>query len=218
MSAVTIVKATLFEIRGRHRPRRHGGLQILIGDQCDVLRAESLRTLHYPVSVIKRNKVLRKAKVMSPIEAIFSWLETQDLDLQLDIASFGSFLIFEDGDDPSLSVPEQLEALRQWLNEPELESQAAANRALTFRITVDYFVESRTTGCGWKTIEAKLHKTLDEAKCVGNFSAARKAQRMLQLLPTRQERWHEVARSWNELASTRLTLEALTDWTISVPT
>lgn len=40
---------------------------------------------------------------MSPIEAIVSWLEAQDLDLQLDIASFGSFLIFEDGDDPSLA-------------------------------------------------------------------------------------------------------------------
>ncbi|WP_445222855.1 hypothetical protein ACKWRH_45825 (plasmid) [Bradyrhizobium sp. Pa8] len=148
---------------------------------------------------------------MSPIEAIVSWLEAQDLDLQLDIASFGSFLIFEDGDDPSLSMPEHLEALRQWLNQPELELQAAVNRALTFRITIDYFVEGRTTGCGWKKLEAKLHKTLEEAKRVGNFSAARKAQRMLQLLPTRPERWHEVARSWNELASSHLTLKALTD-------
>ncbi|MCP3475532.1 hypothetical protein NLM33_35170 [Bradyrhizobium sp. CCGUVB1N3] len=149
---------------------------------------------------------------MSPIEAIVSWLEAQDLDLQLDIASFGSFLIFEDGDDPSLSMRERLEALRKWLNEPELDSEAAATRALTFRISIDYFIEGRSTGHGWKQIEAKLRKTLEEAKRVGKFSAARKAQRMLELLPARQERWHEVARSWNELASTRLNLEALTDW------
>ncbi|MCP3468323.1 hypothetical protein [Bradyrhizobium sp. CCGUVB23] len=149
--------------------------------------------------------------MMSPIEAIASWLESQDLDLQLDVASFASFVIFEDGDVSSLSMPDQLEALRQWLNEPELESHAAASRALTFRISMDYFVEGRTTGCGWKQTEAKLRKTLDEAKRVGKFPAARKAQRMLELLPTRQARWREVARSWNELASTRLTLKALTD-------
>ncbi|KRR11019.1 hypothetical protein CQ12_40105 [Bradyrhizobium jicamae] len=154
---------------------------------------------------------------MSPIEVIVSWLEAQDLDLQLDVASFASFLIFEDGDVSSLSMPEQLEALRQWLNEPELESHAAATRALTFRISMDYFVESRITGFGWKQTEAELRKTLEEAKRVGKFSAARKAQRMLELLPTRQERWHEVARSWNELASTRLTLKALTDWSDKPP-
>ncbi|MCP3460578.1 hypothetical protein [Bradyrhizobium sp. CCGUVB23] len=154
---------------------------------------------------------------MSPIEAIVSWLEAQDLDLQIDVASFASFLIFEAGDVPSLSIPEQLEAVRQWLNEPELESHAAASRALTFRISMDYFVEGRTTGCGWKQTEAKLRKTLDDAKRVGKFPAARKAQRMLELLPTRQARWHEVARSWNELASTRLTLKALTDWSDKRP-
>lgn len=48
MSAATIAKATLFEIRGRRGRRRPGGLQILVGDQCDVLRAESLRTLALP--------------------------------------------------------------------------------------------------------------------------------------------------------------------------
>ncbi|MCP3463573.1 hypothetical protein NLN62_25390 [Bradyrhizobium sp. CCGUVB23] len=155
--------------------------------------------------------------MMSPIEAIASWLEAQDLDLQLDVASFASFVIFEDGDVSSLGMPDQLEALRQWLNGPVLESHAAASRALTFRITMDFFVEGRTTGCGWKQTEAKLRKSLDEAKRVGRFPTARKAQRLLECLPTRQERWHEVARSWSELASTRLTLEALTDWSDKPP-
>ncbi|WFU54746.1 hypothetical protein QA639_35015 [Bradyrhizobium pachyrhizi] len=146
---------------------------------------------------------------MSPLEAIARWLEAQDLDTQLEIAAFATFSIFGDGDILRLGASEQLEALQRWLTESGLDSRAAAGRALTFRVFFEYFAEGRIAGAGWKRTEELLSKSLEAAKSDGKFAAARKAQRKLQLLPVRKENWYLVAKSWNGLAATHLTREAL---------
>ncbi len=149
---------------------------------------------------------------MSPLEAITRWLQSQDLDTQLEVAAFARFSIFGDSNVLTLGGPEQLEALQGWLTEPELESRVAVGRALTFRVFFEYFAEGRIAGAGWKRTEELVRRTLEQAKRDGKFAAARRAQRKLQLLPAQKENWHRVATSWNGLAATYLTREALTNW------
>ncbi len=68
------------------------------------------------------------------------------------------------------------------------------------------------TDAGWKRTEELARKILIEAKRDGKFAAAPKAQRMLEVLPARKESWRSVVKSWNELAATYLTHEAVSDW------
>lgn len=149
---------------------------------------------------------------MSPLEAITSWLESLDLDMQFEVAGFAAFLMFERDDVLTLGGSERLEALYRWLNEPGLPSYVAADRALSFRICFGCFVDDRMTDAGWKRTEELVCKILEEAKRAGKFAASRKAQRMLALLPARKEGWERVVRSWNELAATCLTNEAVRSW------
>jgi len=149
---------------------------------------------------------------MSPLKAITSWLEMLDLDMQLEVAGFAAFLMFEQDDVLTLGGSEHLESLHRWLNEPGLSSYVAADRALSFRMCFGCFVADRMTDAGWKRTEDMVHKILKQAKLDGKFAASRKAQRMLELLPARRERWRRVVQSWNELAATYLTHEALTSW------
>ena len=149
---------------------------------------------------------------MSPLEAITRWLDSQDLGMQLEIAGFATFLVFGDDDTFTLGDSEQLESLYRWLNEPSLASGIAAERALTFRVYFASLAEDRSTGAGWKRTEVLVRRILKDATRDGRFAAARKAQRMLELLPARKESWNQVVRSWNELASTYLTHEALSSW------
>ncbi|MGY4403779.1 hypothetical protein [Bradyrhizobium sp. USDA 3315] len=146
---------------------------------------------------------------MSPLEAIARWLDGQDLDTQLEVAAFATFLLFGERAVLTLGTPDQLETLQRWLTEPKLESRAAAGRALTFRVVFEYFAEGRIANDGWKQTEELLIKTLKQAERDGRFAAARKAQRKLQLLPARKENWFRVAKSWNGLAATYLTRQAL---------
>ncbi|WP_128089705.1 MULTISPECIES: hypothetical protein [Bradyrhizobium] len=146
---------------------------------------------------------------MSPLEAICRWLGSQDLDTQLDFAAYAAPSIFEGSDILTLGGPEHLDALLRWLTEPELDPRAAAGRALTFRIVFEYFAQSRIRGDGWKRTEELERKILEQAKCDGRLAAARKTQRKLQLLPARKENWYRVVKSWNRLAATYLTREAL---------
>ncbi|UGY20239.1 hypothetical protein HAP48_0024100 [Bradyrhizobium septentrionale] len=146
---------------------------------------------------------------MSPLEAISRWLESQDLDTQLEVAAYVTFSIFRKSDVLTLGGPEELDTLQRWLTEPELDPRAAAGRALTFRLAFEYFAEGRIRGDGWKRTEELERKSLELAKRDGKLAAARKAQRKLQLLPTRKEHWYRVAKSWNGLAATYLTREAL---------
>ncbi|MEY9880460.1 hypothetical protein [Bradyrhizobium sp. USDA 329] len=149
---------------------------------------------------------------MSPLKAITSWLETLDLDMQLEVAGFAAFLMFERDDVLTIGRSEHLESLHQWLNEPGLSTYVAADRALSFRICFGSFVADRMTDAGWKRTEDLVHEILKQAKRDGKFAAARKAQRMLALLPARKESWKHVVKSWNELAATYLTHEAVTSW------
>ncbi|MEY9643229.1 hypothetical protein ABIF66_011522, partial [Bradyrhizobium japonicum] len=137
------------------------------------------------------------------------WLESQDLDTQLEVAAYATFLIFRKSDVLTLGGSEELDTLQRWLTEPELDPRAAAGRALTFRLAFEYFAEGRISGVGWKRTEELEHKNLERAKRNGKLAAARKAQRKLQLLPSRKEHWYLVAKSWNGLAATYLTREAL---------
>ncbi|GLR91138.1 hypothetical protein GCM10007857_78540 [Bradyrhizobium iriomotense] len=148
---------------------------------------------------------------MSPLVAITRWLESQDLDMQLEIAGFATFLMFGDDDVLSLGESGRLEFLHRWLNEPDLVSPGG--RALTFQMHFDWFVEDRMSDDGWKRTEDLMRKNLNEAKRDRKFAAARKAQRMLDLLPARKECWNHVLKSWNALTATYLTHEALTSWT-----
>lgn len=149
---------------------------------------------------------------MSPLKAIANWLESLELDMQLEVAGFAAFYIFERADALTLGGSDQLEALHRWLNEPGLLSYIAADRALFFRICFGSFVDDRMTEAGWKRTEELVCKILKEAKRNGKFAASRKAQRMLALLPARKESWERVVRSWNELAVTCLTNEAVRSW------
>ncbi|MCW2223861.1 hypothetical protein M2232_007393 [Bradyrhizobium japonicum] len=174
-------------------------LQILVVDPRGVLRAESRSTP-------------QESKAMSPLEAITRWLDSQDLGMQLEIAGFATFLVFGDDDTFTLGDSEQLESLYRWLNEPSLASGIAAERALTFRVYFASLAEDRSTGAGWKRTEVLVRRILKDATRDGRFAAARKAQRMLELLPARKESWNQVVRSWNEFAATYLTHEALSSW------
>ncbi|MCP3405627.1 hypothetical protein [Bradyrhizobium sp. CCGB01] len=149
---------------------------------------------------------------MSPLEAVTRWLESQDLDMQLEIAGFATFLTYGNEGVLALGGSEQLESLHRWLNESNLASCIAADRALSFRTFFDCFVAERMTDVGWKRTEELMRKRLKEAKRDGKSAAARKAQRMLELLPARKESWRRVVKSWNELAGTNLTREAVSSW------
>ncbi|MCP3471459.1 hypothetical protein NLM33_14080 [Bradyrhizobium sp. CCGUVB1N3] len=157
---------------------------------------------------------------MSPIEAIASWLEAQGADLQIEIAGLATFFIFADnnvltfGDSDVLTLgrPELLHSLQRWLNEPDLASCTAAERALTFRVSFEHFAESRFTDAGWKRTEELVRKTLEEAKRDQKFAAAHKAQNMLKSLSDRKKYWYEAGKSWKELAATYLTVDALAKW------
>lgn len=158
-----------------------------------------------------------ESKAMSPLEAVTRWLDSQDLDMQLEIAGFATFLTFEHDGMPALGRSEQLESLHRWLNELDLAACIAADRALSFRIYFDCFFGERMTDVGWKRTEELVRKRLKEAKRDGKFAAARKVQRMLELLSARKESWRRVVTSWNKLAATHLTDEAITSWSAAMP-
>lgn len=128
--------------------------------------------------------------------------------MHLEVAGFAAFCIFERADALTLRGSDQLEALHRWLNEPGLLSYIAADRALSFRTCFGSFVDDRMTN----PTEELVCNILKEAKRNGKFAASRKAQRMLALLPARKESWERVVRSWNELAVTCLTNEAVRSW------
>lgn len=155
---------------------------------------------------------------MSPLEAIVSWLTKQDSEIQHEVAGCTAYLLFEDDDVLALGGPEQLQTLKEWLNEPNLPSYRAVGRAVRFRACFEYFAESRFTESGWKLSEDLFRETIAEATRDPNSEAARfalNAQRMLNNLPARKEKWRQVGHSWRELVQTHLTNETLSDWSAS---
>lgn len=159
-----------------------------------------------------------KRESMSPLEAIVSWLEKQDSEMQEEIASLTAFLLFESDDVLLLGGPEQLETLRQWLSEPKLSPYRAVGRAVRFRACFEYFGDSRFVESGWKQSENMFRGAIAEAARDPNSEAARfavNAQQMLNNLPARKETWRQVGLSWGELVQTHLTNETLSDWSAS---
>ncbi|MDI4236790.1 hypothetical protein OZ411_28665 [Bradyrhizobium sp. Arg237L] len=152
---------------------------------------------------------------MSPLEAIVGWLEKQDSEIQSEVAGCAAYLLFETDGVLALGGPEQLQAVKQWLSEPHLPSYRAVGRAVRFRACFEYFAEGRFTDSGWKLSEELFRETIAEATRDPNSEAARfalNAQRMLNNLPARKEKWRQVGHSWRELVEAHLTNEALSDW------
>ncbi|MET4331310.1 hypothetical protein ABIB80_007169 [Bradyrhizobium sp. i1.15.2] len=71
----------------------------------------------------------KSGEPMSPLEAIVSWLEKQDSEMQEEIAGLTAFLLFESDDVLLTGGPEQLKTLKQWLSEPNLSPYRAVGRA-----------------------------------------------------------------------------------------
>jgi len=155
---------------------------------------------------------------MSPLDEIVGWLEKQDSEIQSEIAGCAAYLLFENDDVLALGGLEQLHAVRHWLSEPDLPPYRAVGRAVRFRACFEYFAESRFTDAGWKRSEELFRETIAEATRDPNSDAARfalSAQRMLNDLPARKEKWRQVGHSWRELVQAHLTDEMLSDWSAS---
>ncbi|MCS3895606.1 hypothetical protein M2171_004739 [Bradyrhizobium japonicum USDA 38] len=154
---------------------------------------------------------------MSPLEAIIGWVDKQDTEIQGEIAGCAGYFLFENDDVLALGGPEQVDALMQWLSEPDVPSYRAVGRAVRFRACFEYFAGSRFTESGWKHVEDSFRKIIAEATNDPNSKAARFAhntQRMLNDLPVRKEKWRHVGNSWRELVQGHLSDDALHDWSL----
>ncbi|UVO30383.1 hypothetical protein [Bradyrhizobium arachidis] len=152
---------------------------------------------------------------MTPLQIINDWFETQDAEVQAEIAGMAAFLIFDGADVLDRSNRERVEFVRQWLSESGLQTNTIVGRALTFRACFEYFKDSRFTESGWKRSEKLFCEDFGDAARDPNSDAApaSNAQKVLDDLAARKSKWIEVGKSWRELADACLTSSALRDWT-----
>ncbi|WP_156918404.1 hypothetical protein [Bradyrhizobium sp. Cp5.3] len=157
-------------------------------------------------------------QLMTPLQMISDWLETQDAEVKSEVASMAALLVFDISEFVDYAGQEQTASLRHWLTEVGLPAYTVLSRALKFRSCFEHFAERRFTEAGWMQSETALRKALEEAKRDANSDAAgfaSTAQRMLDEFPIRKRSWIEAGKSWRQLADAHLTSRALREWTTS---
>lgn len=131
---------------------------------------------------------------MRAVELIRDWLQTQEKEIQDDIAAtISAFLdknLMEDvfhQDNPS-------DCLIKWLLNKEDNKFRALGKAISFVNIFDYAFTDRFTSDGWIIPQKVFEKVIEERP---SESMVQTANKMLSDMPRRQELWRNVGNSWN---------------------